>query len=80
MNPLSEVAHWVKRTLYNIYGPAELDEKHDPIKQMDRDHEREKAAEEDRPAETPEHDLDPKVAGEVQAEMERRSGNPTPQP
>lgn len=41
MNPLKEISYRARRVLLAIYGPAELDEEHDPIKQLDREHEQE---------------------------------------
>lgn len=41
MNPLKEIAYHARKALLTIYGPAELDEEHDPIKQLEREHEQE---------------------------------------
>ena len=51
MGPLGEVAYRTKLLLLNLFGPATLDEEHDPIAQLKREHEeelrQEKAAESD---------------------------------
>ena len=40
MNIIRDAAYWVKRTLMGLYGPATLDERHDPVEQLKREHSR----------------------------------------
>ena len=51
MNPLREITYRARRLLINVYGPPQLDEKHDPVVQLDQEHEdelREEALDEER--------------------------------
>lgn len=41
MSVIRDAAYWVKRTLMGLYGPATLDERHDPGEQLKREHSRE---------------------------------------
>ena len=41
MNPLKEFAFQARKALLNIYGPPQLDEEHDPVEQLKREHEQE---------------------------------------
>lgn len=46
MNPLRELAYRAKLLLLHIYGPPQLDEDHDPVVQLKREHARELREEE----------------------------------
>lgn len=46
MNLLREFTYRAKKLLIGIYGPAQLDEQHDPLVRLDREHEREVRSEE----------------------------------
>jgi hypothetical protein len=41
MNVIHELVYRAKLVLVNLYGPPTLDEEHDPIVQLKRDHEQE---------------------------------------
>ena len=46
MSVFRDAAYWARRVLMGLYGPAELDEKHDPVEQLKREHERDVQADE----------------------------------
>ena len=71
MSVFRDAAYWAKRVLMGLYGPAELDEKHDPVEQLKREHERDVQAEEaanERQAQPP-----PVQAGQLPEERDARN-------
>jgi hypothetical protein len=46
VNIVRDAIYWARKTLLGIYGPADLDPEHDPIKRLERDHEEEVEADE----------------------------------